>query len=72
MGILLIAAGTVIVITGLVILFLAKIHWLGNLPGDIKHQGKNVTVHFPIVTCILISIILTILLNVILYFVKDR
>jgi len=37
--------------------------WLGRLPGDIHYYGKgNFSFHFPIVTCLLISALLTILL----------
>jgi hypothetical protein len=35
--------------------------WLGKLPGDIHYSSKNASFHFPIVTCILISLVLTIL-----------
>ena len=33
--------------------------WLGRMPGDIHYQGDNFSFHFPIVTCILISLILS-------------
>ena len=36
---------------------------LGRLPGDIHVQGKGWSVAFPIVTCILLSLLLTIILN---------
>lgn len=32
---------------------------LGRLPGDIAYQGRHTTFYFPIVTCILLSIVLT-------------
>ena len=38
---------------------------LGRLPGDIHIEGKNGGFYFPIVTCILLSIILTVVLNII-------
>ena len=34
---------------------------LGHLPGDIAYQGRNGSFYFPIVTCLLISILLTLL-----------
>ena len=37
---------------------------LGRLPGDIHIQNGNISLFFPIVTCILLSIVLTILLNI--------
>jgi hypothetical protein len=40
--------------------------WLGRLPGDIRYQGQNVSCFFPIATSILLSIVLTLLLNLII------
>jgi len=39
---------------------------LGRLPGDIRFQSGNVTVFLPLVTMILLSVVLTVLVNVIL------
>ncbi|HXT10635.1 MAG TPA: DUF2905 domain-containing protein [Candidatus Angelobacter sp.] len=36
--------------------------WLGRLPGDIHYTRDNFSFHFPIVTCLLISLILSLLL----------
>jgi uncharacterized protein HemY len=36
--------------------------WLGQLPGDVNYQRGNFSVHFPIVTCLVVSVILTILM----------
>ena len=36
--------------------------WLGRLPGDINYSRNNFSFHFPIVTCLLISVILSLLL----------
>lgn len=35
---------------------------LGRLPGDISHHGRHATVYFPIVTCIVLSVVLTVIL----------
>ena len=60
----------ILIITGLVILTIGLL-WpmlsklpLGKLPGDIFVQSDKFSFGFPIVSCILISIILTILMNV--------
>jgi len=37
-------------------------NWLGRLPGDIHYKGDNFSFHFPIVTCLLISVILSLIL----------
>ena len=55
--------GAIVFATGLIVLITPKIPWLGRLPGDIDFKGKNFRVYFPIVTCIILSILLTILLN---------
>jgi hypothetical protein len=43
---------------------------LGRLPGDIRIEGQNGSFYFPITSSILVSVILTILLNVIARFLK--
>jgi ABC-type Fe3+-siderophore transport system permease subunit len=58
-GKFLIIAGAVLVVLGLLLMAGAKLSFLGRLPGDIAYKGKNVTFHFPIVTCILLSVVLT-------------
>jgi hypothetical protein len=41
---------------------------LGHLPGDIYIKGENGSFYFPLTSCILISVILTIILNIIFRF----
>jgi uncharacterized protein YybS (DUF2232 family) len=36
--------------------------WLGKLPGDINYTKGNFSFHFPIVTCLIVSLVLTLLL----------
>jgi len=38
---------------------------LGRLPGDIVYRGKNTTVYFPIVTCVVLSIVLSVIAYVV-------
>ncbi len=61
----LIFTGLIIVLFGLILLFAHKIPYLGRLPGDIIIQRKNFTFYFPLVTCLILSIVLTIILNLI-------
>ena len=63
LGKILLIAGLLIAAVGAVIMIAPKIPWLGRLPGDIHLRGKNWSFHFPIVTSIVISIVLTILYN---------
>jgi hypothetical protein len=60
-GKLLIVTGIVIAVVGALLMFSGRISWLGRLPGDIVVQKKNFTIYFPVVTCILISIVFTII-----------
>ncbi len=67
--------GKVLVIVGLLLCLLGGIFvfgepWrlpfrLGRLPGDIAIQGKNGTFYFPIVTCVLLSVALTLIMWVV-------
>jgi len=59
----LILAGIVLVLAGIVMLALPKMPWIGRLPGDVNLQGRNFSFHFPVVTCLILSIVLTIVLN---------
>jgi len=62
-GKLLIGVGLFIVILGVILLLSPKIPFLGKLPGDIVVQRENFTFYFPLATSFLLSIILTLLLN---------
>jgi uncharacterized membrane protein YkgB len=63
LGRLLVVLGVVTVIVGLILLVMPRIPWLGRLPGDIVVQREGFTFYFPILTSIIISIVLTVLLN---------
>ena len=56
---LLIVAGVVIVGIGVAWLLAPSIPWLGKLPGDIRIERENFRFYFPVVTCIVISVLLT-------------
>jgi len=55
----LIYIGIVLIIVGIVFSASGKIPWLGNLPGDIYIQRGRFTFYFPLATCLLISVIIT-------------
>lgn len=63
LGKLLIIVGGIIVLVGVVLLIAGKVPFLGRLPGDIHLKGKHMSLYFPIVTCVVLSIILTIIIN---------
>ncbi len=65
----LVIAGLVLLALGLLAIVLNKMNLpLGHLPGDITWRRKNSTVYFPWVTCVILSI----LASLILWFVNRR
>ena len=63
LGRLLVLAGVVLIGLGAVVLLLGRLNVpLGRMPGDILWRGKNTTVYFPIVTCLVLSLLGTLLL----------
>ena len=61
-----IIAGVCILIAGILIYFFHDyFKWLGKLPGDIRIEKKNLRFYFPIVTMLVISITITLIINVI-------
>lgn len=69
-GITIIILGALLVLTGLIIIFADKIPFAGKMPGDIRVTGKNSSFYFPVTSCIIISLILTILANIIMRFLN--
>lgn len=67
---LLMAAGAVLFIVGLVWMAVGKYIPLGRLPGDIAVEKENVRFYFPIVTSIVISVALSLIMYVIRLFMK--
>ena len=67
LGKMLVLAGLGIIILGLLIWFFGnKLHWFGNLPGDVRYESKNVRVYFPWVTMLIVSV----LLSLVMYLVR--
>ena len=59
----LLAIGIALVVAGLFLVSGAKPPFrLGRLPGDIAYQGRNGSFYFPVVTCILLSLALTLIM----------
>ena len=49
-----------------------KLPWLGRLPGDIRVERKGFSCYFPLATSILVSLVLTMLLNLIVRLLKRQ
>jgi hypothetical protein len=57
----LILIGAVILIAGVLLVLGDRIPWLGRLPGDILVKREKFTFYFPLATCVLISLILSLI-----------
>lgn len=64
--------GVGIVILGAVIRFApGLLGWFGNLPGDIRIEGTNSRVFIPFTSMILVSVALTVIVNVVARIIRD-
>ena len=62
LGRALVILGAVSAAVGAVLYFGARLPFrLGRLPGDVIHRGEHATFYFPIVTCLVVSVVLSIL-----------
>ena len=58
--------GVVLMVLGLIFVLLGRTNLpIGRLPGDMIYHGKNTTFYFPLTTCILLSVVLSLVLYVI-------
>jgi uncharacterized protein YybS (DUF2232 family) len=62
LGKMLLVLGAVLALVGLLLWTGLGKGWLGRLPGDVHYSRGNFTFHFPLITCILVSLLLTFLL----------
>ncbi len=60
LGWTLVIAGVAIAAIGLFFVFGPAIPWFGRLPGDIRIEGEHTQIYFPITTCIVLSIVLSV------------
>ncbi len=62
LGKILILLGGLMVLFGILLVAGGRLHLpIGRLPGDIVYRGKNTSFYFPIVTCIVLSVVLSLL-----------
>jgi hypothetical protein len=63
LGRLLLCVGAMLILIGALLYFGAKLPFrLGRLPGDIRYRGEHSTFYFPIVSCLVISIVVSLIL----------
>jgi uncharacterized membrane protein YidH (DUF202 family) len=65
-GRLLLIVGVVIALVGGALLLAGRLPWLGRLPGDIHIQRGNFSFSFPLATALILSIIVTVVLNLVI------
>jgi hypothetical protein len=58
----LVVLGLALVVLGAVLMVAGRLPFrIGRLPGDIVIRGKNTTFYFPLVTCLIVSVVLSLL-----------
>jgi len=66
LGRTLLLLGAVLIVVGAFLYFGDKLPFrLGRLPGDFVHRGRNTTFYFPLVSCLVISILISLILWII-------
>ena len=59
LGKMILILGLFLVVLGLLLMYGSRIPFIGQMPGDIHVQKKNFSFYFPITTCIILSLLLT-------------
>ena len=63
MGKMLIIIGAIFIVAGILVTYSNKIPHLGKLPGDIRIERENFSFYFPLATCLLVSILVSLFLR---------
>lgn len=61
-GWVLILMGLLLAVIGAVVLLTPSIPWLGRLPGDIRIERENFRFYFPLTTCLILSVVVSLVL----------
>ena len=64
LGRILIVFGIVLVLLGAIFLVAPRVPFLGRLPGDFVLRRDHTTIYIPLATCLVLSLVISILLNV--------
>jgi hypothetical protein len=72
LGRVLLLIGGGIVLLGLILVIGGRIPWLGHLPGDISVRRDNVSFFFPFATFLLLSVMLTVVVNLVLFLLRKH
>lgn len=63
-GRILVGVGALLFIVGLIMMGLGRFFNFGSLPGDIVYKKGNFTFYFPIMTCLLLSVIISFIFRI--------
>ncbi|RME42137.1 MAG: DUF2905 domain-containing protein [Chloroflexi bacterium] len=70
-GRLLLLSGAALFVLGLILIAAGRVGFpFGRLPGDIVYRRDNVTVYAPLVSCLVASVVLTLLLNLVFWLIR--
>lgn len=73
LGNLLMVIGAVVVVVGALLRFVPGLFsWFGNLPGDVRIENEGSRVFIPITSMIVVSVVLTVVVNVVVSLFRDR
>jgi hypothetical protein len=65
LGRLLLFAGVILAVAGATLLLFPRLRWLGRLPGDLRLSRDGISIFVPLASCLLLSLLLTLLLNLV-------
>ena len=68
-GLLIVAVGVGVVLLGLLV-WSGALSWFGRLPGDIRHDTGSTRVFVPITSMVVVSVVLTVVVNVVGRFLR--
>lgn len=72
-GNVLMVLGAAVVVIGALVRFAPGLFgWFGNLPGDIRIEGENSRVFIPITSMVVVSVVLTVVVNLVGWLFRDR
>lgn len=73
LGTVLMFAGAGLLVLGALIRYAPGLFsWFGNLPGDVRMEGESSSVFIPITSMVVVSVALTIIVNVVASFFRGR
>jgi ribose/xylose/arabinose/galactoside ABC-type transport system permease subunit len=63
LGRVIVGLGVLLIVLGAAMMLVGKVPWIGHLPGDIHIERERFSFHFPLVTCLVVSVVLSLVLN---------